>query len=248
MDIQKTYVQMFQTLEAIERELAMIPNGWIESKGESGKCYRYYENSRKCSSTPDNIEELEKLFEKRKHLLQEKKILRVKMKSCREQLKKQGLSPTLIIRKYKREQKQKQDKMIRERQEQKKAFQKKHPENYIHKSDRGEWVASKSEMMIANTLFRWHIHYEYEQEIHLNGFTLKPDFTIIHNGKTYYWEHNGMMDKKKYRDAWHWRRDLYEANGIYEFVNMIITSETEKSPLTQEMIDKVIRTYFEEAS
>ena len=87
---------------------------------------------------------------------------------------------------------------------------------YIHVTDNGERVISKSEVIVANTLARHGIKYHYENPLKLGGREkpIKPDFTIEHNGKIYYWEHLGMLSQESYRNKWMLKLDLYRKNGI----------------------------------
>ena len=87
---------------------------------------------------------------------------------------------------------------------------------YIHITDKGERVISKSEVIVANSLARHGLQYKYEKPLKLEGrdLPIKPDFTIEYNGKIYYWEHLGMLAQESYRDKWVLKLDLYRKNGI----------------------------------
>lgn len=87
---------------------------------------------------------------------------------------------------------------------------------YIHVTDTGVKVISKSEVIVANTLSRHGIKYRYENPLKLEGRDkpIKPDFTIEYNGKTYYWEHLGMLSQESYRNKWMLKLELYRKNGI----------------------------------
>jgi hypothetical protein len=41
-----------------------------------------------------------------------------------------------------------------------------------------------------------------------------PDFVIQANGKTFYWEHLGMLDREDYSRDWRNRRGAYAAAGL----------------------------------
>lgn len=87
----------------------------------------------------------------------------------------------------------------------------------IHRSERGELVRSKSELVIADKLFARSIDYGFEQPIVLaDGRTRYPDFTIADHasGITYYWEHLGRLDDPIYRARWARKRTSYIAAGI----------------------------------
>ena len=42
---------------------------------------------------------------------------------------------------------------------------------------------------------------------------MHPDFVIQANGKTFYWEHLGMLDRKDYSRDWRARRRAYDEAG-----------------------------------
>jgi hypothetical protein len=95
----------------------------------------------------------------------------------------------------------------------------------IHRTATGAMVRSKSEVIVADTLTRLGISYEYEKKLESRGdpndFRL-PDFTVSYEGDTYYWEHLGMLTVPSYREQWDRKRQWYEANGFWD---RVITSE-----------------------
>jgi ATP-dependent exoDNAse (exonuclease V) alpha subunit len=87
----------------------------------------------------------------------------------------------------------------------------------VNLSARGEPMASKSEVIIANLLADAGIEYVYEQEFVGNDGQLRlPDFTIedAESGTTYYWEHLGLLDDQKYRDKWEQKLAWYRNQGV----------------------------------
>lgn len=66
--------------------------------------------------------------------------------------------------------------------------------------------------------------FEYEQKLaskgNQNDFRL-PDFTVSHEGDTFYWEHLGMLSVPSYKESWDRKRQWYEDNG---FLDQVITS------------------------
>lgn len=62
------------------------------------------------------------------------------------------------------------------------------------------------------------IDFEYETELDLvikgKKVRIHPDFTIRKAGKTYYWEHLGMLDRTDYSTDWRDRLDGYRAAGL----------------------------------
>ncbi len=122
----------------------------------------------------------------------------------------------------------------------------KNPENLIHKCLFNHNVRSKSEVIIANSLFQNKIPYRYECELNLGDVTLYPDFTICHPQtlEIYYWEHFGMMDKRQYRQSAASKLVLYGDFGIYPSINLITTYETATHPIDSEKIEQLIHEYF----
>ena len=90
-------------------------------------------------------------------------------------------------------------------------------EGLIHRTERGDLVRSKSELVIADKLHARGVDYAYEQPLVLpNGRTRYPDFTIADHarGVTFYWEHLGMLDDPGYRARWERKRAEYLECGI----------------------------------
>lgn len=117
----------------------------------------------------------------------------------------------------------------------------------ILKTERNERVRSKSEMNIANALFRHNIPYKYECPLRLwDGQVIHPDFTVFSfkSAGIVYWEHRGMMDDRGYaKDAVNRIKD-YEKSGIWLGEKLIITEETLVSPLGTDEIERVIENYL----
>jgi energy-coupling factor transporter ATP-binding protein EcfA2 len=87
----------------------------------------------------------------------------------------------------------------------------------IHRTERGELVRSKSEVIIADKLFARGVEYGYEQPVRLaDGADRYPDFTIVDSaaGITYYWEHLGLLSDAGYRRRWEQKIRAYRSTGI----------------------------------
>ena len=58
--------------------------------------------------------------------------------------------------------------------------------------------------------------FEYEKPLTLNGVTRYPDFTIEDeiSGRTFYWEHLGMLDRAEYRRSWERKLQWSRQNDI----------------------------------
>jgi hypothetical protein len=90
-------------------------------------------------------------------------------------------------------------------------------EGLIHRTERGELVRSKSELVIADKLHARGVEYKFEQPFTLNGGRVcYPDFTIADHarGVTFYWEHLGMLEDPAYRARWERKRSAYAAAGV----------------------------------
>lgn len=116
-----------------------------------------------------------------------------------------------------------------------------------YKTDKGEFVRSKSELTIANYLFKRDIPYKYERPLMLfGGSIVHPDFTVldIKNRREIYWEHRGMMDDVEYAKKTVKKTKEYSRNNIVLGINLIITEETSTSPLGTNEIETIVKTYF----
>jgi len=121
--------------------------------------------------------------------------------------------------------------------------------NLIYRTERDDLVRSKSEWIIADKLHAANIEYQYEQPLMLDGVERYPDFTIVDDdgGKTWYWEHNGMLSNEGYRQRWERKLAAYRQQGILPFAEgggkngtLLITEEKEGSGLDASEIQKNI--------
>ena len=87
-----------------------------------------------------------------------------------------------------------------------------HNARRIHETADGNHVRSKSEVIICNLLYRAGIDYRYEEKLYYGdeGRHIEPDFTVRINGKTYFWEHLGMMNQEKYSSDWAEKLKIYQ--------------------------------------
>lgn len=122
----------------------------------------------------------------------------------------------------------------------------KYPEQLIHKTCSGNLVRSKSEVLIDMALHINKIPFRYECALSLGDSVIYPDFTIRHphTGKTYYWEHFGMMDDPVYSKNACAKLQLYTSHGIIPTIQLITTYETKEHPLSSETVEKLIHEYF----
>ena len=74
-------------------------------------------------------------------------------------------------------------------------------EGRIHEALSGDMVRSKSELVIATLLHERDIPFAYEVLLRApDGTMYLPDFTIIWQGETWFWEHWGMMSSDAYQE------------------------------------------------
>lgn len=100
-------------------------------------------------------------------------------------------------------------------------IQKRHYDsNYVQVSAHGEFMISKSEVIIADQLFYQNVPYAYEQAITDDrGITIHPDFTVDNKelGVVFYWEHLGMLANDEYRKKWERKEGWYARNNIVHY-------------------------------
>jgi len=117
-----------------------------------------------------------------------------------------------------------------------------------HYTKRGERVRSKSEVIIANTLYDMGIPYKIEMPVQLwNGMIYHPDFALldIKNRKVIYYEHFGKMDDFEYITTQLERIDDYTRTGLYIGKDYFITYETIKHPLNDITVKMTVAKYLE---
>lgn len=121
------------------------------------------------------------------------------------------------------------------------------PENKIFDTRKGERVRSKSEAIIADTLYELGIPYFYEYPLKLsNGVIRYPDFMLlkVSTKEVIYFEHFGCLDDEVYRKETLEKLNLYGANGIFPGKNLIFTYETKDSPLDINGLRKMLIELF----
>ena len=118
------------------------------------------------------------------------------------------------------------------------------PEYYTLK---GERVRSKTEKIIADTLFMAGIPYRYECPVQLrNGQVWRPDFMILNvrMRKEFILEHLGMMDDPEYLSNALGKISGYIQNDIFPGDQLIITFESKTRPFSTKDLAKLIDHYF----
>ncbi len=124
--------------------------------------------------------------------------------------------------------------------------------NTYHKTDenrteKGDIVRSKSELIIANMLYRRNIPYDYERVLYLKKGNKKyPDFTILNTntGKLWIWEHFGRMDDPEYLNSNLEKINDYHKSGYIQGKNLIMTFETKEKPLSTVNVSNLIEQFL----
>lgn len=127
------------------------------------------------------------------------------------------------------------------------------PEHLIFETDQGDMVRSKSEVIIANILYRHkgELLYKYERplEVMVDGYkqVIYPDFTVlnIHTGKVTYWEHAGRMDDPGYANNFVKKINTYIQNNILPGKDVLFTYESQTIPLNMGVVKKMVNFLLE---
>ncbi len=121
------------------------------------------------------------------------------------------------------------------------------PEKGKYKTERGEYVRSKSEKILADMFYKHRVPYQYEPALKLkSGRTVYPDFVLLNvkERKTYYWEHLGLASEVDYATRNLEKLNTYDKNGIIVGENLLISMETEFSALDIKQIEQKINSYL----
>jgi hypothetical protein len=108
-------------------------------------------------------------------------------------------------------------------------------------------------VIIADALTDANIPFEYEKPLVFGGSIRYPDFTIEDetSGRTYYWEHLGLLNRPDYKRSWEkklaWYRDhgirpLKEGGGVNG--TLIITKDNPDGGIDAQSIATLIKEVF----
>ncbi len=118
------------------------------------------------------------------------------------------------------------------------------PQTGQYMTDKGEYVRSKSEKILADMFYKYKIPYTYEPRFELeNGCSLYPDFAVlnIRKRKTMYWEHFGLITDGKYATKTFEKLSAYEKSGLVIGKDILFSMESEEMPLDIKMLEKKIK-------
>lgn len=117
----------------------------------------------------------------------------------------------------------------------------------VFKTKAGEYVRSKSELIIADKLFDCGVSYCYEPNLLILETTMvNPDFLVMNKrtGETYYWEHFGMMDNSDYCKGAQIKLENYAQEGFFPGGRLLVTFESAARPLNTQYLDEFIKHYL----
>lgn len=120
-------------------------------------------------------------------------------------------------------------------------------ESLVYRTNNNEFVRSKSEMFIANTLKQMGLFYIYEKPLQLHsGLTIFPDFTILDpvSLDVVYLEHFGMMSNPEYAKDAITKINRYITEGFELGNSFLTTFEGADSPLNTRAVEIMLKTRF----
>lgn len=112
---------------------------------------------------------------------------------------------------------------------------------------KGELVRSKSECIIADTLYRMNVPYKYEYPCYIDGYSkYHPDFTClnIRERREVIWEHFGLMDDVAYSENVVRKLKKLMMSGLKLGEKFVFTMETSTEPLSTKVIERIITDYL----
>lgn len=117
------------------------------------------------------------------------------------------------------------------------------------RTDNGEYVRSKSELIIANELFKAGVPYRYEFPVVITETKkqLRPDFFCLNvrTRQEFVWEHFGMMQKPDYQDKAFEKIQLYRMHKVMPDCEFICTQENLSRPLNVMYVKYLIQQYLQ---
>lgn len=121
-----------------------------------------------------------------------------------------------------------------------------YPEQLKQKTLRGDFVRSKSEVIIANTYFSKNILYRCEEVIRVGVHTFAPDFSVwvARLDKVKYHEHFGMMHDPVYRERALKKINEYIAAGYRPYEDILFTFDDLDGNIDAQVLDNLIETFM----
>lgn len=121
-----------------------------------------------------------------------------------------------------------------------------YPEHLTHVDANGEYLRSKSEVLVANALAAHRIPYRIEESMRICGEIIAPDFIAASKrlNREIYWEHFGRMFEEKYQKKYAHKMFLYAQADILPGYNLITTFDDRKGNIDARAIERLIEAFF----
>lgn len=244
--LQELLIQTHLRILRLEKELPHTP-GCIVRKGakkqytywqvrQDGRQLQHYVPAAKLPEVEKKME----LMKKQQRLLWE---LRSFLRELKRMLRAAKVVWEEVLSAYRKKRTRRKAEASRRDAAKKAASGKKYASNYRYMSDKGDLVASKSELLIVNTLYAYGVDYGYEEEREVSGVRLKPDVTVRRaDGSVVIWEHAGLLDDAEYRRKFEKRLELYAKAGFVQGKNLIVTHE-EDGAFSAVTVRRIMETY-----
>jgi hypothetical protein len=105
---------------------------------------------------------------------------------------------------------------------------------FRHKTKIGAFVRSKSELIIADSLFDNGYRFQYEKTMFLDDNVIHPDFYLPDCELII--EHLGLYESSpKYREDWAWREDLYKKHNL----KYLVLRESDINDINKNLLTKL---------
>ena len=249
--------RLLRKMQSVENQIKTLPTGTLDcvNSGKYVSWFRYDEKQKQTHYIKKKDRALAEQLAAKKYLKELKKELQQENEAIEMYIQKSGknsnqsehlleddsLYKELLISHFKTYSQQIEN-WINEPFEQSKEY----PEQLKIHTRSGNIVRSKSESIIDSALLQKHIPFRYECKLDLGECFYYPDFTILNQkmNQIMYWEHLGKMDDSKYVIKNIAKIQNYILHGIIPGINLIISTETENTPLSPDMVDKLVECYL----
>ena len=113
----------------------------------------------------------------------------------------------------------------------------------IYPTEKGHLVRSKSEVIIADRLYRAGVPYQYEPTLMIDEQYFRPDFVVLKAStrEEYVWEHFGMMSDPDYCTQCLKKIRAYASEGYVLGQRLLATFESSTVPLDLRQVDSIIQ-------
>ena len=115
------------------------------------------------------------------------------------------------------------------------------------RTERGEYVRSKSEKILADMFYGFNIPYAYEPKFKMwDGREVSPDFVLLNmrTRKTWYWEHFGKVSEAEYAKKNFSKIYDYELSGLEYGVDFLYSMESKEMPLDISVQERKVKDYL----